>query len=763
MKILMIDTSANGGIAHYTYNLCEAVAERGEEVRLLAHRDYELSGFPRTFSLHQRFCREEPYWKTLGFILREVLTFRPEIVHFQTLVSSRKDWLLVSLLKMTGVRIIVTAHNLLPHETRRFEETTYRWLYALASKIIVHAPQNREDFLHRFGPLGSKVEVIPHGSYAFFRSKNTLSREGARRKFGIPGGAGMILFFGAIRPYKGLHKLIRSVADLIRAGHDVYLLIAGKVLVGTEEEYRKAIREEGIEDRVLFRQDYVPFNEVADYFAAADMAALPYEHIYDSGILHIAFALGVPVVATSTGSFVDYVRHRETGLLVPKQGGEDLTRALRTLLEDTSLRLRLAENARALDQEHFQWDRIAEKTSFLYASLLVRGVKEQPVTGTRPMRPLREQAPLGTEKRRTVLFVEHTAQMIGGGQQSLLMLLRGIDPKHYRPLVVLPGEGPLADKIRALGIPVFFVGLASFRRLNPIRIFRNIRRLARILREQEVDIVHTNASRSTFYAGLAARMTGVPLIWHVRMAQRERLYDRFLFFLASRVIVISRAVGGRFPGRHAARKICLVYNGIDAETFAAGQGQQLRRRLGLGGKIVVGQVGQIEPMKGVACLIEALEKVRKTNPEVYGLIVGVPTAHQGELEKQIQELGLEGFVSFAGYSEDVSEVMSSIDILALPSSREAFGRVLIEAMACSRPVVAFNVDAVPEVVEDGVTGILVPPGDVEGLARSIRTLADDPALREEMGCKGRERVRRYFGLEEHVRRVELVYEEVLAS
>ncbi len=369
MKILMIDTSPTGGIAHYTYNLCEALGRAGCEVRLLTHRDYELSDFPRTFSLVTGFYQERPYLKSLSLIFREWLTFRPDAVHFQTLVSTRKDWILFMLLRSIGARIVLTAHNLLPHEVRLFEETTYRWMYRLSSKIIVHAEQNRKEFFNRFSLPREKVRVIPHGSYAFFRSGNSPGRESSRRKLGIPVDDGVILFFGAIRPYKGLKRLIRSFSELVREGRQVCLIIAGKVLVGSEEEYRRAIREAGIESRVFFRPEYVPFEEVADYFTAADMTALPYDHIYDSGVLHIAFAFGVPVVATAVGAFLDYVEDGKTGLLVPPGEEKGLARALKRLLDDRPLCRRLGKNARALDAEYFNWDRIAVATRQLYGEL----------------------------------------------------------------------------------------------------------------------------------------------------------------------------------------------------------------------------------------------------------------------------------------------------------------------------------------------------------------------------------------------------------
>ncbi len=366
MRILMIDTSPSGGMAHYTYNLCQALCESGIDVRLLTHRDYELASFSRAFSLVRTFDREVPYLRSVKTILSEYRRFRPEIVHFQTLVSTRKDWLLFALLRAMGARIVFTAHNVLPHETRLFERLTYAWMYRLSSMVILHSKENQKEFRRLFRTDTARTVVIPHGSYGFFRGRQVPDRGPARRKIGVPDRGGVILFFGAIRPYKGLHTLIEAFGELVTQGREIYLVIAGQVLVGTEAEYHDAIGRAGVTDRVLFRHEYVPFEEVSDYFAAADVVALPYTHIYDSGVLHIAYALGVPVVATPVGSFLDHVQDGETGLVVRTGDARGLAEALARVLDDEGLRRRLGRNAQHYDALHFGWDGIASRTDELY-------------------------------------------------------------------------------------------------------------------------------------------------------------------------------------------------------------------------------------------------------------------------------------------------------------------------------------------------------------------------------------------------------------
>ena len=364
----------------------------------------------------------------------------------------------------------------------------------------------------------------------------------------------------------------------------------------------------------------------------------------------------------------------------------------------------------------------------------------------------------GNVVKKNVLFIENTSDLIGGGQQSLLNLLRFLDRDRFSPMVVFPCDGPFAERILTLGIPVFFSDMNTLKTLNVLRLAQSVRSLIRILRSRKIDLVHTNASRTTWYAGLACRMAGVSLVWHVRIAMRESFYDALLYLLSDRVIAISNAVARRFPYPNSRKKVSVIYNGIDPDEFHLVDASPFRRRFKLDDKFVIGVVGQINPLKGQVYVIRALKQLSASFPHLHCLIVGSPTAYQRELERMVTDLGLETSVTFTGWQQDVREVMSALDILAVPSHTEGFGRVLIEAMACERPVVAFAVDAVPEIIESGESGLLVPKGDLAGLVTAIRALIENRDLRQRIARNGKERVRRLFDIRENVRRTQQVYD-----
>ena len=364
----------------------------------------------------------------------------------------------------------------------------------------------------------------------------------------------------------------------------------------------------------------------------------------------------------------------------------------------------------------------------------------------------------GLAGRRRIMFVEHTADMVGGGQQSLLHLLKFLNRDLYDPLVVLPGPGPLASRLEAMDVPVVFLEMGPWRPGQILKAGRTVLALRRLIRQRQVHLVHTNASRTTLYAGLATRLLGVPLVWNVRIAAPDPLYDRALYCLADKVIAISNAVARRFPYRGSRQKVCVIYNGIDLESFYPVDAASFRKRFGLEDKVVIGQVGQLQPLKGPGYLLKAFKGLSDLHPGAHLLFVGAPTAHQRELELMGKDLGLASRMTFAGQQDDVREAISALDILVVPSETEGFGRVLIEGMACEKPIVAFAVDAIPEVLGHGDSGILVEKGDVQGLAAAIRSLVEDPVLVKEMVRKGRKRVARYYDIRKTARQTEIVYE-----
>jgi glycosyltransferase involved in cell wall biosynthesis len=358
-----------------------------------------------------------------------------------------------------------------------------------------------------------------------------------------------------------------------------------------------------------------------------------------------------------------------------------------------------------------------------------------------------------------VLLMANFADRVGGGEESLLALARGLDRHRFAPHAAVPGEGQMAEELRRDGLPVAVLPLPPLRPWTFPSGLRTIRRLRRLLGAWRVATVHAHGSRSALYAGLAAWHTGVPLIWHVRIVDRDPLLDATLLALSTRVIAISQAVAARFRGSSHAGKVRVVPNGVDPEFW-----RPAGRCAPPGASLRVLLAGRFTPEKGQATLLRAAPAVLRRFPATRFILMGTdPGDEAGRLRALASGLGVGGAVEVRAWMADPRPAYQEADVVVLPSCSEGFGRALVEAGCLEKPVVASRVGGIPEVVVEGETGILVPPEDPGALAEALVTLLSDPALRARLGAAGRRRAARCFTVRQHVERVEAIYAEVLAA
>jgi len=367
-----------------------------------------------------------------------------------------------------------------------------------------------------------------------------------------------------------------------------------------------------------------------------------------------------------------------------------------------------------------------------------------------------------------LLFTSLSGEMLGGGQRSLLLLLERIDKTRYRPFLVCPAEGGLVEKAEKLGIETEIIRMGSFKTPNIFSTAATVFKLRRLIRKKNIDLVHTDSPRQALYASQAVRKTKTPLIWHVRVSTPEKKsLDRFLYNRSRKVIAVSRAASLRFKDYPLTpEKLVVIPNGVDLTQFKQPHpDRRLREELDIEeGSVLVGTLGQLIPGKGHDVLLKAAERVAEQAPEVKTVIVGNGnTAYRNTLEDLSAKLEIKDKVMFTGYREDIPGILSCLDIAVLPSTThlEGLSRVIIEAMASGKPVIATDAGGNPEAVEDGRTGILVPPGDPDRLARAILELARDANKRKRMGEAGRKRAEQLFSIEMNIARIEKIYKEIL--
>lgn len=371
------------------------------------------------------------------------------------------------------------------------------------------------------------------------------------------------------------------------------------------------------------------------------------------------------------------------------------------------------------------------------------------------------------QRSRMILYVEHMAD-VGGGQISLLEILRRIDRQRYTPVVTCVTRGELFDQVKALGVDCEIVDIRGVLRKSPLRTIGNMRALYRLMRDRGVDLIHFNSLKALLIACVPALLTRVPAIWHCRVtSDYGKFFDLVGCLCAKRIVVPSRFLLARFNWQSICRgKVRLIYNA--AELDGPGMNppaMDIRDELGIPSRaFVVGCAGRMEEEKGYHLLVEAVCELACRLPDLRLVVVGgepVGGTYRERLREMVSGSDMASRVHFTGYRRDIRRYLAAMDVVAVPSEREVFGRVAVEAMALGKPVVASSAGGLPEVVEDGVTGILFPPGDVAALSEALARLSDDRDAAAAMGEAGRRRAMELFDMRKHVREIETLYDEIL--
>ena len=299
-------------------------------------------------------------------------------------------------------------------------------------------------------------------------------------------------------------------------------------------------------------------------------------------------------------------------------------------------------------------------------------------------------------------------------------------------------------------------------------------RLVRLIRERGISLLHTHGHKSDVLGLVAARITGIPVVatahgYHeaLRRIRFYRVLDVIAFRGFARVIAVSEAFRRELIGMGVpASKVVTIHNAIDAEAFrlsASEQGPTVLRRLGLSqNDRVVSNVARLIPEKGHFDFLRAAERVARRFPSVRFLVVGEGSLRP-DLENLAAEMGLSDRVRFLGHRRDVATLMQISEVVVLSSIREYFGNVLVEAAAMSKPVIATGVGGVPEIVVDGQTGLLVPPGDPLALAQAMERVLGDPDRASGMGRRAMALIEDRFSVASVAQATAEVYRDVLGG
>lgn len=369
-----------------------------------------------------------------------------------------------------------------------------------------------------------------------------------------------------------------------------------------------------------------------------------------------------------------------------------------------------------------------------------------------------------------VLLIDSVGEIEGGTQMMLDELLHRADRDRVSVSFACLRDGSWPRALQAEGYPANVVPRTRWRDVG--NVVQVARRLREIIRRDGIDLVHASENSTFLYASLAARWARVPVVWLVfdpltAASRRRQMTARLLGSLRPDWIIFGTTEADGGVPRGPSIPTSTILPGVDVDRCRSGDGRRARRELGIpDGAPVVATFGRLDPFKAQLIFVQAMERVRETHPEVRGVICGWEndSNYSRRVRDLLSKLGLEETVMVTGFVSDSlkDDVLAAADVVVHVASREPFGLAVAEAMAAGKAVVAAAATGPRSLIEDGVTGVLVPIGAAPAVAAAIERLLGDPGERAKLGAQAAVAARQY-SLEHMVRRIEQVWDTVLSD
>ncbi len=624
------------------------------------------------------------------------------------------------------------------HARRALERSVYR----RAEVAVTLTTAFKSVLVERYGVQPWRVRVIPPGvDLARFTpgSPEPLARAQARERLGLAADCFVACCVRRLVPRMGIGVLLEAwqlseesggLSDPAAASTPRQLLIAGDGPL--RDDLAREVRGRGLALAVRVRGG-ISDVEVVDLYRAADVNVVPSVATEGFGLIVLeAAACGTPSIVTRVGGLPEAVAGLDDTLIVPAADAGELARRLTAAAGGV-----LPDRARVRDRVQANgWDEMAARNQEVYE--LARAGR-------------------GLPRRLRVVYLGHVARL-SGAEIALVRMLAALPDVDAH--VVLAEDGPLVQTLLERGVSVEVLALSERTRdLRRDRISARglpagaaldtagyVARLARRLRALRPDIVHTNSLKAGIYGSLAARLAGIPVVWHVH----DRIAPDYLGGSAAGVV---RALVGALPDGVVANSQATraLLSRVPANTIVVSppvyddlSASRSRERLE-DAPFTAGIVGRLAPWKGQHLFLEAFAAAFGGGDEravvVGEALFGSDEEAYGEALRRLAErLGIAGRVDFRGFRDDVWAELAHIDVLVHASTApEPYGQVVVEAMHAGVPVIASDAGAPSEIVTDGVDGLLYRMGDAGELAAALGRVRHDPALRERLAAAGRAR------------------------
>jgi sugar transferase (PEP-CTERM/EpsH1 system associated) len=739
MRIAHVNWSLGlGGAEQVIIHLARECARRGHQVTVFtlnepgAFAGRVTEAGIEVVPLHKRGRYDHA---VLWRLAREFRVRRIEVVH--THLWGGNLWGRLAA-RLAGVPVVVSTEQNIDPWKPWYYLMLDRWLASWATTLVAVSEEVRRWYEAR-GVGRGRWQVIYNSIPIPPMPPSARTRGEAHRALGL-GDAPAVAWVGRLVPAKAPEVFLDAVALAVQQ-----LPTLRAVMIGDgplRDQVRAAIAAKDLERHVVMaglRQD------VPELLAGMDGLVFSSTREGLSLAMLEAMALGVPVVATRVGGTPELIQDGVTGLLVEPEAPAALAHRLVELLQDPARAAAMRQAARRVVEERFSVERMAD--AYLDAYQVGRSAR--------------------LDGRIRVCYVIDDLG-IGGAQRQLVELAGALPKDRYAVHVVSlsTDKTEQAAPLRQAGVAVTLIDQQGAK-------LASVGRLVRALRRWRPAIVHTWLFTADLYGRLAARAAGVPVVLSaVRSVDpdkpaRQVLVDRVLQRLTDAFTVNVRAIGDVVARRERvpAAKIVTIYNGVDLRMYdpAVVDRAAARRALDLDERaFAVGVVGRLVAVKDHATFLRAAAQVGARLPAARFVIVGSGPLRES-LAALARQLGIASEVRMLPARADVAGVFAALDALVVSSVSEGCSNVILEAMAMGKPVVATAVGGNPELVDDGHTGLLVPPKDVDRLAAAMCRLGGDQAAATAMGAAGRRVALERFGLDHMIHEVDALYARLLAA
>lgn len=377
-KICIISPLGYTGIAYYDHSLCQSLSEIGVDVVLITSKRRIIAAQNVSYTIKKFFVNTygdiSRIKKGIAYLLCIIRTFifivwnKYKIAHFQIVDLPAIDCFIFLLLKMFSVKIIFTPHDIYSLKNK-MNNAFLQLMYQLCTIIIVHNEANKYLLVKQCRIQENKIRIIAHGNYNYFLNP-TIQKSDARDKINLPKDKTIILFFGNIRPGKGIETLLTAFKTF-RDKMNVLLLIAGKISRGyTLDQIKSEIDKVDATNNVILRNYFIENSLIECYYKASDIVVVPYEYGYESGVLRYAFSCGVPTIISNLKEFSQFAADGENCLIFRVKDADHLAEKINFILDNPPIAQKIAYNAKKLSDSEWAWIHSAHQTKKVYEQLL---------------------------------------------------------------------------------------------------------------------------------------------------------------------------------------------------------------------------------------------------------------------------------------------------------------------------------------------------------------------------------------------------------